>query len=250
MILYFSGTGNSAYAARLLGEKINDTVVDMGKMLKDRMSYLFSEKPWVVVAPIYAWQMPRVVRDWLAKTTLSGSKEMYFVLTCGDSMGGAGKFAKELCDKKGMVYRGTAELKMPENYIIMFKAPDKEKTDLSVKLAEGKISKIAEEITAGKDITEKKAGAFDGIMSGIINNGFYKLFVSAKKFYAKDNCIGCGLCAKKCPLGNIKMAYGRPVWESETNCTQCMACICYCPVEAIEYGKATEGKVRYRCPKK
>ena len=250
MILYFSGTGNSAYAAKFLGEKINDTVVDMGTMLKDKMSYLCSEKPWVIVAPIYAWQMPRVVREWLAKTTLAGNKNVYFVFTCGGDMGAAGKYAKDLCDKKGMVYCGSAEIKMPENYIIMFKAPEKEKIDLSVKLAEGKLTKIAEEIVKGNAITEKKTGFADGLKSGIVNDGFYKRFVNAKKFYAKESCIGCGLCAKKCPLGNIKMAYGRPVWESERNCTQCMACICYCPVEAIEYGKGTEGKARYRCPKK
>ena len=29
------------------------------------------------------------------------------------------------------------------------------------------------------------------------------------------------------------------------NCTHCMACICYCPAEAIEYGKKSLGKPRY-----
>nr|WP_264291386.1 MULTISPECIES: hypothetical protein [unclassified Dorea] len=28
-------------------------------------------------------------------------------------------------------------------------------------------------------------------------------------------------------------------------CTHCMACICYCPAEAIEYGKKSVGKPRY-----
>ena len=33
------------------------------------------------------------------------------------------------------------------------------------------------------------------------------------------------------------------VWGK--NCTHCMACICYCPKEAIEYGKKSKGKPRY-----
>ena len=31
-------------------------------------------------------------------------------------------------------------------------------------------------------------------------------------------------------------------------CTHCMACICRCPSEAIEYGKHSIGKPRYVCP--
>lgn len=36
---------------------------------------------------------------------------------------------------------------------------------------------------------------------------------------------------------------GGPVWGKR--CTHCMACICGCPAEAIEYGKRTVGKRRY-----
>ena len=35
---------------------------------------------------------------------------------------------------------------------------------------------------------------------------------------------------------------GKPVWGQD--CTHCMACICYCPAEAIEYGKMSLGKPR------
>ena len=60
-------------------------------------------------------------------------------------------------------------------------------------------------------------------------------------------CIGCGKCEKLCPMNNITLPNGRPVWGD--NCTQCMACICYCPTEAIEYGKKSLGKPRYRFEK-
>ena len=59
----------------------------------------------------------------------------------------------------------------------------------------------------------------------------------------KDLCIGCGKCAANCPMNNIQLKDGRPIWGRE--CTHCMTCICYCPVEAIEYGKRSAGKPRY-----
>ena len=76
---------------------------------------------------------------------------------------------------------------------------------------------------------------------------FNKYYLTDKKFYVKDNCISCGICEKKCPLGNIDIKDGKPLWKG--NCTQCMACISYCPKEAIEYGKKSHGKRRYRCRK-
>ena len=38
---------------------------------------------------------------------------------------------------------------------------------------------------------------------------------------------------------NIKIQNGKPVWGKD--CTHCMACICHCPTEAIEYGKKSVG---------
>lgn len=48
-----------------------------------------------------------------------------------------------------------------------------------------------------------------------------------------------------CPLNNITLEDGKPLWGG--NCTHCMACISYCPTEAIEYGRRSVGKPRYRC---
>ena len=72
---------------------------------------------------------------------------------------------------------------------------------------------------------------------------FYKFFVKANAFTASSACIGCGQCAKRCPMNNVALKDGKPVWGKV--CTHCMACICYCPVSAIEYGKKSVGQPRY-----
>ena len=58
-----------------------------------------------------------------------------------------------------------------------------------------------------------------------------------------SRCIGCGKCAVLCPTKSIRIEGGRPVWGD--GCTHCMACICRCPKQAIEYGRHTMGLRRY-----
>lgn len=249
MILYFSGTGNSAYAGKYIAHSIGDEAIDLFDKIRDNdHQTMESDKPWVVAAPIYAWQLPHVVRDWMKKTELKGSKDIYFVMTCGDSIGNCEKYLRKLCGEIGMNFRGCAEVVMPENYIALFKAPDKETAERILNGAERKLKRTAEFIAARDDIPRENPGVMGKLLSGAVNKLFYPMIVKDKKFYAKADCTGCGLCSKKCPLSNIAMVDGKPKWKG--NCTHCMACISYCPEEAIEYGKASRGKRRYICPRK
>jgi hypothetical protein len=48
-----------------------------------------SEKPYVIVAPIYVSRLPLEVEAYLKSCTFSGNKNIWFVVTCGGGMGGA-----------------------------------------------------------------------------------------------------------------------------------------------------------------
>ena len=247
MVLYFSGTGNSAFAAKRIADTLGDEVLNLHEKLKSGdHSAMRSECPWVIVSPVYAWQMPHIVRDWLAETELQGSRDIYFVLTCGGGIAAAGSYAKALCEEKGMNYRGCAGIVMPENYIAMFSAPAEPEAREIVKAALPAIDAVSAQIAAGEPIPEKIA-ASQKFMSSIVNKGFYAGAIKDKKFTVSDACTGCGACERNCPLNNITLRDGKPVWNG--NCTHCMACICRCPQGAIEYGKKSVGKPRYQCPK-
>ncbi len=56
----------------------------------------------------------------------------------------------------------------------------------------------------------------------------------SENFYATDACDGCGICAKKCPSGHIKMINGRPDWGKP--CMMCAQCGTVCPKNAIKFG--------------
>ena len=244
MILYFSGTGNSKYVAKRITDALGDALVNLNDRIKaSDTSLVETGERVIIVTPTYAWRIPRVVRDWLLKTELRGAKRVWFVMTCGSEIGNADKYNRELCAEKAISCMGTAQIVMPENYIAMFSAPQADKARQIVAKAEPDIDRAIADIQADQPFAPTRNNLYDRFMSGPVNPIFYKFFVKADAFTVSEACIGCGQCVKRCPMNNVAIKDGEPVWVR--NCTHCMACICYCPVSAIEYGKKSVGQPRY-----
>lgn len=247
MIVYFSGTGNSRYCALSLAQQLDDTATDTLPLLKaNTPASLTSDKPWVFVCPTYAWQLPRLFEGFLRAGQFSGNKNAYFVMTCGAEIGNAGKALPGLCKAMGLTYQGVLPVVMPDNYIIMFPSPTQTEIDTMMQAVPPVLERAAGSIRAGEPFPAPKVGFLDKVKSGPVNAGFYRFQIKTKPFMVSDACTGCGKCVKGCPLNNITLQDDLPVWGSR--CTHCMACLSLCPTEAIEYGKATVGKARYRCP--
>ena len=244
MILYFSGTGNSEYVAKHIADALGDEILNLNDRIKaSDTSPIETGERLIIVTPTYAWRIPRVVRDWLRKTELRGAKQVWFVMTCGSEIGNADKYNREFCTEKSVACMGTAQIVMPENYIAMFSAPQADEARQIVAKAEPALQKVLTQLRAGQEFPPPRDNLYDRFMSGPVNPVFYRFFVKADAFRATDACIGCGKCVELCPLNNIHLENGKPVWGK--NCTHCMACICYCPVSAIEYGKKSVGQPRY-----
>lgn len=244
MIFYFSGTGNSQFVAKEISKHIQDELISINQLIKEKKTGEFnSEKPLVFVTPTYAWRMPKIVERWLSEAKLEGNKNAYFILTCGDSVGNAAFYAKKLCTEKGLSFKGLSLVKMPENYLVLFPTPEKDECQKILEKSKPLVEDLARLIEKDEPFPAKKISIMDKIYSGIVNDVYYPLIVKDKGFYANDKCISCGDCESVCPLNNIKIVSGKPKWHGD--CTHCMACIACCPTEAIEYKKASVGRHRH-----
>ena len=75
MILYFSATGNCAFAAKRIAERLGDETLNLrGRFRENDRSALRSDKPWVVVAPVYVAEMPRIVSERIRNSLEGGAK--------------------------------------------------------------------------------------------------------------------------------------------------------------------------------
>ena len=74
MILYFSGTGNSRYVARRMADALHEPLCDMNDRIKaGDTAPAETGARLIIVTPTYAWRIPRIVRDWLLRTALTGA---------------------------------------------------------------------------------------------------------------------------------------------------------------------------------
>ena len=204
MIFWFSGTGNSKYAAQRMAEALNEPMLCMNDRIKahDTAAVETGER-LVIVTPTYAWRIPRLVRDWLLQTELRGARQAWFVMTCGSEIGSADRYNRELCRVKGLSCMGTAQIVMPENYIAMFGVPQADEARRIVAKAEPDIDRAIAALREGLPFPPTRNNLYDRLMSGPVNPIFYACFVKDRAFTAGPACTGCGLCAKRCPTNNI-----------------------------------------------
>ena len=244
MILCFSGTGNSRYAAEKIAGITGDGIVSLNELIKTGdTGKIDSKGNLVFVVPTYAWRIPHIVEQWILSSEFDQDRKTWFVMTCGSEIGNAAKYNAELCSRKNLSYMGTLQVIMPENYVAMFAVPGEAECRKIIAAADPVILAGAERISAGTAFVRPRNNLYDRAVSSAVNPLFYKFCVKSKAFTAGDSCTGCGLCEKLCPVNCVKLSDGKPRWG--TGCTHCMACICRCPAEAIEYGKASIGKPRY-----
>lgn len=247
MIIYYTGTGNSRYVAKMLAHLTGDELVNANEYIKSqRAAELKSEKPLVFVCPVYVSAPPRLLTDFVRSGSFSGCRRAYFVMTCAGGMGGSPEYCSRLCSQTGLEYMGTAQIQMPQNYLVYFKTKETEDNLAKIEAAGPEIAKLAGFISQGRAFPDSGMKKWEYASTELILGMYYKWFMGAKKFAAGDECISCGKCVSLCPLNNIKLVDGKPSWGA--SCTHCMACINLCPKQAIEYGTASVGKPRYHCP--
>ena len=238
MILYFSGTGNCKYVAEQIAAAVGDTSVSVedsnGKIALE-MGEIFG-----IVFPTHFWEIPAIMREFLEKASITAERENYAfaIATYGTTPGCSGTDAKKLLRKRGIDLSAAFSLKMPDNWTPMFDLSDAEKVRCQNEEADKNLAVLISNIKAmvkGNHATPK-APYFVRTMSD-------KLYLKARRtsnFYVEGSCIGCGLCAKQCPVKAIEIQNGKPVWIKE-HCTLCLRCLHLCPKFSIQYG---DGKTK------
>jgi len=167
--------------------------------------------------------------------------------------GHAGQVAATLVQLKNLLQGKNIKLSsgfsvcMPSNYIPWGGADPQEKQQKTFSKALDKINSIVLSVRAQEKKAPEKGPLWQNIfLSAIYRSSYSHVPRMDKPFSADEKCTSCGICEKICPAQNISLVDGKPAWQHR--CEQCFACLQWCPEEAIQYGKGTIKRKRYRHP--
>ena len=246
IIYFYTGTGNSLWTARNIARNLGNT--DLIPMVSKNDSIITSDAQRVgLIFPVHMWGMPLRVIDFVHRLAADPAK-YYFAVAVNAGQVAATLFQlKRMMKEKGVGLSAGFSICLPSNYIPWGGAIAGEKQQKLFTDALNKIDVLAEVIRAKEVRIPEKGPSWQNVfLSALYKLGSPQIPQMDKSFRVDTKCNGCQICAKICPSKNIVITDGKLVWLH--HCEQCLACIQWCPQEAIQYGKNTTTKKRYHHP--
>lgn len=232
--IYFSGTGNtkhcSEYLLRLLDENAPLYSIENGNAI----DAIRSSDEIIFAYPVYYSYLPKIVYDFIVNNSAAWKdKNIFVVATMGLFSGDGAGCAARLFKKYGAKILGGLHIKMPDciGDVKLLKKSFEENKEL-VKRADAKIESLATKIKCGK-YPQDGLNLIDRIVGCIGQRLWFRRKTKnySDKLKISNDCIGCGLCAKQCPMGNIELKSNIAI--ADNRCTMCYRCISLCPKQAI-----------------
>ncbi|MGQ9662285.1 MAG: EFR1 family ferrodoxin [Kiritimatiellia bacterium] len=244
---YFSGTGNSFWIARQLAQMLRPSVVVSMPVALQSGAPTTSEAVGFVF-PVYMFGLPVIVERFASQVSLAPGTYIFAVATHGGAPGGALLYLERILRTRGLPLNAGFAVRMPGNYTPLYGAPSPAKQKKILDTAAEGIAHIAEAVKHRRAVGFNTVSGVPGFLftRWIRPAAARRIPQQDRRFWVLPVCDGCGLCSRICPVGNIRMEADRPHWSHR--CEQCMACLQWCPREAIQLGKTTVGRRRYHHP--
>ena len=251
-IYYFSGTGNSLYAAGELQKRIPES--ELIPIVSTLKSDKIETKADIVgfIFPLHAFTIPIPVKEFLKKINLRSASYIFAIATRGGSPSIAFKDINRIIWKKGKLLDSQFYLDMPSNVIIVHGLDTQEEKKTKEILLKKNLESI-QKIIIKKEKSCEKDPELDFmkefIMFPIIGDILLPKFGRMLSFFADSKCTGCGNCEQVCLSKKIIMKDSNPVWQKNVACMFCFACINYCPTQSIQIRKTKTNTLgRYHHP--
>jgi len=245
LIHYFTGTGNTAHAVKLISEALQAAghVVTVVQVRYGVLPPTGTFDYHIVAFPVLSWAPPVMMSRYLKlMPRLNGAKAA--ILAINGALVSNGKMvagytgqalekAEKILRRKKMDVFLTGNASFPDNWTQMTNPCDEEGLKIVIPQGEAQVRAFT-----GKFLSEQhelyRCGALNTAWSWLVSEGFGRIGRRMLGvFYIADSaCTGCAICAKTCPAQTIVMQNKLPRWK--TNCEDCNRCINTCPEKAIQ----------------
>ena len=230
LVIYFSGCGYTAWAA----QKVADTLAKQGNDVAgvlDIEHYAPAEQEQserhIFLMPTYFFSPPALIVKALRKIPMVADKEAVVIATNAAQQGATTLYVSHLLKARGYKVFGTAEMILPDTFLATQQKPEERLERL--KKAEDSLQDLCKKIVGTEAFSCDRNRAY-GIITVFVLSIFRRVWGLA--LISTKDCSHCGMCEHICPMHNIRMQGGRPVFGA--NCTGCFRCVNRCPAKAID----------------
>ncbi|MCH3965427.1 MAG: EFR1 family ferrodoxin [Clostridium sp.] len=240
VLYYFSGTGNTKWAADRFRDNFKTYGVDLKLISVEDTekveSECFKKNDFIVIgSPVHAEFPPKIMCDFLRQIKPNNRKIKAIVYSTQSAKSSSAPcFMSKYLKKKGYRIVIQTYIKMPNNYYFAAgKKPDKSSIENLLSNAEAKIEHIVKKFMHDKILIESN-NEFRVQFSKFFNKVFRSTIPKlSQNISSTEQCGKCGICLMNCPKKNITFENGHAVFNSK--CILCMRCIHICPINAIRY---------------
>ncbi|MBU0493994.1 MAG: EFR1 family ferrodoxin [Chloroflexi bacterium] len=265
LVLYFSGTGNTAYVADYLARRLAPAPVQIEIRSTEQQSAsdLGDFDVLATGFPVYGCDSPSYFQSYVTHLPPGEGRGAFAFGTKGAFAGGAIAQNLRRLAARGYVPLGGGSVMMPGTDGLAFvgkeswmarQALDKDYDHLAdADRVAGQMAGVLSGLAAGEPaeayrqpLPRSRVGnSLDRVWAFLYNLLAERYAVS--RFWADERCNGCGLCVRLCPTGNVELRDGHPHFGDQ--CMPCMRCIHLCPRAAIQIGGFTVDKFRWHGPR-
>lgn len=263
LIVYFSGTGNTDYVARYLARQLERVPValELRSIEWQPAEALTGFDLLLVGFPVYAADSPSVVQAYLRGLPPGNDRGAFVFCTKGAYAGRAVQHNLRRLANRGYVPLGGGSILMPGTDGLSMVAKDSwmarkalEKDYDHLKDADrltGEMAATLQELLDGRPVEVLRSPLPRHPIGELSDGAWAAVYRASERFcrarlHADHRCEGCGLCARVCPVDNVELQDNRP--DFAEHCILCLRCLHACPQEAIQIGRFTVDKLRWRGP--
>ncbi len=237
-IYYFTGTGNSLYITKKIGESFdNFEKISISKSMRCNETVNIEGDVIGFVFPIHFARPPIIVKRFIEHTDSIRANYIFAIFDGGGLYGSILKIFNNYLSEKAASLNTGFLIQMPSNHPRVANIQRKSKEKILAE-ADMRLEEIVKIIKTQKTLSLKIHPPLIG--SVISNYVFRQLHKRSEKgeldkeFWLNDSCDLCGVCIECCPVSNITLQDNHIIWTH--HCVNCSACYHFCPVQAIELG--------------